>query len=52
MHPFGVNPSNISIFAFSIFSLDPSIPMCAVPMLVIIAIVGLTIFVKSSISPK
>ena len=45
-------PSKISILAFKIFSLEPKIPICAVPTLVITATVGFAIFVKTSISPK
>ena len=44
--PFGPKPSNISILAFKIFSLEPKIPICAVPILVITATSGLAILVK------
>ena len=47
-----VNGSVISNFAFSIFSLEPKLPICAVPILVITAIVGFTIFVNIDNSPK
>ena len=44
--PFLFNPSRISNFAFNIFSLEPSIPMCEVPILVITANVGFAILVN------
>ena len=45
-------PSNISNLAFNIFSLDPKLPICDVPILVITAKVGLAISVSRLISPK
>ena len=45
-------PSNISNFAFKIFSLEPKIPICEVPILVIMDSVGFAILVNKLISPK
>ena len=50
--PFVDNPSNISNFAFKIFSLEPKLPIWAVPIFVITAIVGFAICVNKLISPK
>ena len=46
------NPSNISNFAFNIFSLEPKFPICDVPIFVITQPVGFAIFVSKLISPK
>ena len=38
--PFSLSPLAISNFASKIFSFEPKLPICAVPILVIIAISG------------
>ena len=45
-------PSNISNFAFNIFSLDPKFPICDVPIFVIMHIFGFAILESKWISPK